>query len=314
MKKTAVVFAYHNVGARCLKVLVDAGIDIKLVVTHHDNPKENIWFDSVAKYAESSKLPYIKIQEPELKNLVKTVEEIRPDFIFSFYFRFMLPNEILNVAPKKAFNMHGSLLPKYRGRVPINWAIVNGETETGATLHLMEVKPDAGDIVDQKSVEILPDDTAIQVFNKVVDAAEVVLKRSIESIIENTFKRIPNKLSEGSYFGGRKPEDGRIDLNKSTQEIYNLIRAVSPPYPGAYIETDLIPQFYIYSAKLIEDSFNVFNNKPFVFMRDGRYFLQTETSKVIEIFTCGDMDTGEMKVTQFFEKRKKTINMPWSLK
>src|SRR5438445_379154 len=130
--------------------------------------------------------------------------------------------------------MHGSLLPKYRGRAPLNWAIVKGERETGATLHEMVEKPDAGRIVDQQAVPIGPDEIAVEVFRRVTDAAEIVLKRSIEKILRNEIQMQPQNLSAGSYYGGRKPQDGRIDWSRPAQEIHNLVRAVAPPYPGAF--------------------------------------------------------------------------------
>ena len=130
--------------------------------------------------------------------------------------------------------MHGSLLPKYRGRVPVNWAVINGESETGATLHYMTEKPDAGDIVDQQAVAILPDDTAVDVFEKVTSAAARVLDRSLPVLISGTAPRVPQDLTRGSYSGGRKPQDGRIDWNQTAQRVHNLVRGVAPPYPGAF--------------------------------------------------------------------------------
>jgi len=148
----------------------------------------------------------------------------------------MLPPEVLALARKGAFNMHGSLLPKYRGRAPVNWAILKGESETGATLHEMVTKPDAGRIVDQERVPIGPDETAAEVFAKVSDAAETVLKRSLPYLLAGTASLKKQDLSKGSYFGGRRPEDGRIDWSKSALEIHNLVRAVAPPYPGAFTD------------------------------------------------------------------------------
>jgi methionyl-tRNA formyltransferase len=130
--------------------------------------------------------------------------------------------------------MHGSLLPKYRGRAPVNWAVLMGESETGATLHEMVAKPDAGRIVDQQAVPIGPDETAGEVMAKVSAAAEQVMRRSIGPLVGGSAQLRPNDLSRGSYFGGRRPEDGRIDWSKSAREIHNLVRAVAPPYPGAF--------------------------------------------------------------------------------
>jgi methionyl-tRNA formyltransferase len=236
MSQRAVVFAYHNVGVRCLKVLLAGGVDVRLVVTHEDNPAETIWFESVAALCREHAIPFVTPTDPKSSELLTAVQAARPDFIFSFYYRYMLPTALLATATHGAYNMHGSLLPKYRGRVPINWAVLHGETETGATLHAMAAKPDAGAILAQTAVPILPDDTAYEVFGKVVVAAEQTLWHVLPALLQGNPPRLPNDLARGSYFGGRKPEDGRIDWNQPAQAIYNLHRAVAPPYPGAFTE------------------------------------------------------------------------------
>lgn len=156
--------------------------------------------------------------------------------LFSFYYRHMLPASILEVAP--AYNMHGSLLPQFRGRAPVNWAVLHGAPQTGATLHEMTVKPDAGAIVAQTAVPILPDDTAFEVFGKVTVAAEQTLWNVLPALLDGTAPRQLNDLRQGGYFGGRKPEDGRIDWKLPAQQVYNLHRAVAPPYPGAFTEVN----------------------------------------------------------------------------
>jgi methionyl-tRNA formyltransferase len=230
----AVVFAYHDVGVRCLRVLLDAGVRVPLVVTHRDDPGERVFFESVARLARSRGLPVL--EDPEAPQIDSQLKKISPDFIFSFYYRRMLPPEVLAAAKRGAFNMHGSLLPKYRGRAPVNWAVLNGERETGATLHEMVAKPDAGRIVDQQAVPIGPDETAGEVMAKVSAAAEPTRKRSSPAELAGTASLRPNDLAAGSYYGARRPEDGRIDWSKSAQEIHNLVRAVAPPYPGAFTE------------------------------------------------------------------------------
>ncbi len=236
MRPRAVVFAYHNVGARCLRVLLARGVDVALVVTHEDNPLENIWFESVAAVAAEHGIATITPQDPAGNILRDAVRDAQPEFIFSFYYRHMLPTDVLALAPRGAYNMHGSLLPKYRGRVPTNWAVLNGETETGATLHEMSVKPDAGAIIGQTSVPILPDDTAQQVFDKVTVAAEQTLWRVLPALLAGDAPRLPNDIANGSYYTGRKPEDGRIDWSAPAERVYNLVRAVAPPYPGAFTD------------------------------------------------------------------------------
>lgn len=253
MKPRAVVFAYHNVGVRCLQVLLARGVDVALVVTHEDNPDENIWFGSVKSVAADHGINVITPADPKSPELYDTIARLALDFIFSFYYRHMLPVDVLALAARGAYNMHGSLLPKYRGRVPTNWAVLNGETETGATLHEMAAKPDAGAILAQTPVPILPDDTASQVFDKTTVAAEQTLWRVLPALIAGEAPHLPNDLSKGSYFGGRKPEDGRIDWTKPAQQVYNLIRAVAPPYPGAF--TDIgHARFIVARARLVPEN------------------------------------------------------------
>ncbi len=232
----AVVFAYSNVGDRCLRLLHARGVDVALVVTHRDTPGETLWFERVADTAAELSLPTVRVEDLSAAELAQAVEQARPDVIFSFYFRSMIPSALLSLAPLGAFNMHGSLLPHFRGRAPTNWAVLKGATETGATLHEMVAKPDAGFIVDQSAVPILPDDTAEQVFDKVSVAAEQVLWRSLAAIEAGRPPRLPNDLTAGSYCSSRRPEDGRIDWSRPAAEVYNLIRAVAPPYPGAFTE------------------------------------------------------------------------------
>ena len=234
----AVVFAYHDVGVNCLKALLNAGIQVDLVLTHEDDPNENVWFGSVAKLCQEKNIPYIMPSASDLPGLIPKLEKLAPDYIFSFYYRHMIPPQILACAKIAALNMHGSLLPKFRGRAPVNWAILHGETETGATLHVMEVKPDAGDIVGQASVSIGPDETATEVFGKVSDAAVEVMRHVLPELAQGRVPRKPNDLQNGSYFGGRKPADGQIHWNQTARQVHNLVRAVAPPYPGAFTDRE----------------------------------------------------------------------------
>ena len=228
----AVVFAYHDVGCRCLGVLLDQGVEVPLVVTHADDPKENLWFGSVAAQARARGLEVATPDDPNAAEFLAKVRGLKPDFLFSFYYRSMLGRELLAIPARGAYNMHGSLLPKYRGRAPVNWAVLHGETQTGATLHEMVVKPDAGRLVDQEAVPILPDDLAVDVFGKVTAAAERVLARSLPGLVDGSAVLRAQDLSKGSYFGGRRPEDGRIDWGQPAKRIHDLVRAVAPPYPG----------------------------------------------------------------------------------
>ncbi|HEY3309531.1 MAG TPA: formyltransferase [Desulfuromonadaceae bacterium] len=227
-----VVCAYHTVGYRCIQELLRQGAQIELIFTHEDSPNEEIWFESVRELAEQNGIPYLT-SDISLPENLERVRTLAPDFIFSFYYRNMIKPAVLEIPRNGALNLHGSYLPKYRGRVPVNWAVINGETETGATLHYMVEKPDAGDIVDQEQIAIAFTDTAQDVFHKVTQAAVTVLARTWPLLQNGEAQRIPMDLP-GSYFGGRKPADGLIDWTRPAIQIYNLIRGVTHPYPGAF--------------------------------------------------------------------------------
>ena len=229
-----VAFAYSEVGARCLGALFEAGVDVRLVVTHEDDPNEQRWFASVAEVARGAGCPVVTPADPGDPALVARIRALAPDFIFSFYYRHLLPEAVLALARRGALNMHGSLLPRYRGRAPVNWAVLMGETETGASLHYMVARPDAGALVDQQAVPIGPDDTAVEVAGRVADAAVTVLRRSLPRLIAGTAVATPLDLARGSYFGGRKPADGEFSFEWPAARIHNLVRAVAPPFPGAF--------------------------------------------------------------------------------
>ena len=232
-----VVCAYHNVGYRCIEELLRQGTEIRLIFTHEDSAAEKIWFESVRDLAERNGIPW-RTSDINDQDNVTLLREIAPDFIFSFYYRNMIKPEVLAIPRHGALNLHGSYLPRYRGRVPVNWAVINGETETGATLHYMVEKPDAGDIVDQEKVAITFTDTAHDVFLKVTDAAVTVISRAFPLLIKGTAARIPMDLKAGNYYGGRKPADGLIDWTRTAVQLYNLIRGVTHPYPGAFTHLD----------------------------------------------------------------------------
>ncbi len=279
----AVVFAYHEVGARCLQALLDGGVDVQLVITHTDDPNERIWFTSVAEVARQAGIEVITPESASEPEVQARIAGIAPDYIFSFYYRQMIPMSVLNLAKILPLNMHGSLLPKYRGRVPINWAVLHGETETGATLHVMAEKPDAGDIVAQQAVSIGPDDTAGDVFAHVTTAAANTLKGVLPQLLKGDVPRRPNNLAEGSYFGGRRPEDGRIHWEQTAAQVYNLIRAVAPPYPGAFTDVTTAngtERITINAARRLEGTFD---RAPGIY-RTG--------SKVIGV--CGDKMAVEL--------------------
>ncbi len=293
---SAVVFAYHDVGCRCLRVLLDERIEVPLVVTHRDRPEERIWFASVAALARARAIDTITPDDPNEPEIVERIRDLRPDFLFSFYYRLMLGARLLAIPARGAFNVHGSLLPKYRGRVPVNWAIIHGETETGATLHEMVEKPDAGRIVDQEAVAILPDELAVDVFGKVTGAAERVLRRSLPKLVDGSAVLRAQDLSRGGYFGGRRPEDGRIDWSAPAKRVHDLVRAVAPPYPGAFTEVEGTRLRVLRTRRRAQKSGA--GPRAFLYAEGGRCYAACADGEVLELLDL-ELDGRRLSAQEF---------------
>lgn len=249
----AIVFAYHAIGHRCLEAVIDQGFEVVAVITHPDDAGESIWFPSVAELASSRGIPVHAPAEVNHPLWVERLQKLKPDVFFSFYYRHLLGPELLAIPRAGAFNLHGSLLPRYRGRCPVNWVLLHGEKETGVTLHHMVQRPDAGDLVDQEAVPIGDEDTAYSLSMKCAAAARVLLDRALPQILAGTATRTKQDETRASYFGGRKPEDGRILWDRSAREVRNLVRAVTRPWPGAFTHVGQ-RKCLIWSVTVEEDS------------------------------------------------------------
>lgn len=297
-----VVLGYHNIGRVGIEALLDNGFEIAAVFTHRDNPNENVWFDSVAEFASSRGIEVFAPEDINHPVWVNRIRAIQPDIIFSFYYRDMVGQDILAIPPQGAVNLHGSLLPKYRGRTPINWAILNGETETGVTLHYMVAKPDAGDIIGQEKIAITDDDTAKTVFGKAEKAARNVLDIALPLIAAGKAPRRQQDDAAATYFGGRKPADGQIDWKKPACEIRNLIRAVTRPYPGAFSFLGDRKCFF-WSAKLTDTAAKaapgtVLSAAPLV-IACGQGALEITAAQVENgVYTTGDQFASDNRIVK----------------
>ncbi len=203
-------------------------------MTHRDDPGERIWFGSVADLASTHGIPVYTPDDPNVPEFVEEIRRLQPDLIFSFYYRRLLSSAILIIPSLGAINLHGSLLPKYRGRAPLNWVLVHGETATGVTLHYMDAQADHGDIIAQRVVPITIEDTALTLSRKLTEAARVLLAEIYPLIMTGQAPRIPQDHRASTTFGRRRPADGLIDWSRSAWQTYNLVRAVTWPYPGAF--------------------------------------------------------------------------------
>ncbi len=229
-------FGYSEVGYATLELLLARGVAVAGVFTHADDGQETQWFRSVPKLAAERGLPVFTPDSLKDPAWVDKVRALRPDLILSMYYRNMIPTRLLDLAPLGAFNMHGSYLPRYRGRAPLNWAIIHGEDHTGVSLHVMVKEADAGDLVDQEKIPIGPDEPVTTVLPRVREAAVSVLGRQLDALLAGRAPRTPQNHALATYFGKRTPEDGRLDWNRPAREVFNLIRAVTRPFPGAFTD------------------------------------------------------------------------------
>ena len=291
------VFAYSDTGYECLKFLFERGKDVAIVVTHADDPGETRWYGSVAELARNRGIEPLVADDPREPAVLAKVQAARPDILFSFYYRGILPESLLSAPRLGAFNVHGSLLPKYRGRAPVNWAVLKGETVTGATLHAMTSKPDAGDIVDQEEVPIGPDDTAGEVQSRVTAAAVKILERRLADLENGTAPRRPQDESQATTFGRRRPEDGRIAWTRTAQEVHDLVRAVTHPYPGAF--TDIFGgKTYIWRTRL--PHLGAHDNFPGQIRTErGRLYVACEDDRYVEILRLQKEGEPEMDGPDF---------------
>ncbi|WP_431022528.1 bifunctional UDP-4-amino-4-deoxy-L-arabinose formyltransferase/UDP-glucuronic acid oxidase ArnA [Erwinia rhapontici] len=245
----AIVFAYHDMGCTGIRALAEAGFDICAIFTHADHPGENHFFGSVARTAAQLGVPVYAPEEVNHPLWIDRIREMKPDVIFSFHYRQMLSDEILACAPVGAFNLHASLLPKYRGRAPLNWVLVDGEEETGVTLHRMVKRADAGAIIACEKVAIAAEDTALTLHYKVCESAKQLLMRSLPDILRGSFIAVEQDERKATYVGRRTPEDGRIDWQQPVQRTHNLVRAVTDPWPGAFSYVGAA-KFIIWQSKI----------------------------------------------------------------
>ena len=247
-----VLFAYHEMGHACLEALIALGAPVAALFSHRDAPDEEIWWRSCADLARANSVP-VYLPDKIGAEEISQVAAQQPAIIYSFYYRNLLPAELIALAPLGAYNLHGSLLPKYRGRAPVNWMLANGEREAGATLHHMVERADAGDIVAQCAVAITDGDTALTLYRKIVPLGADLIRQYHPLIASGAAPCRAQDLTQGSYFGGRRPEDGRIDWNWPARRIFNLVRAVTHPYPGAFGFLNG-RKVYVWSAKIAMES------------------------------------------------------------
>jgi len=228
------LFGHGIVGATVLDALVAMDMAPVAVFTHRAGPAD--WQTDLTGPCNSYDIPCHIEPNLDSPEVVAKLRELSCDLILSAAYRTLIPDTVLAAARLGGFNLHGSLLPFYRGCAPVNWMVLNGETRGGVTLHVMEARPDRGPIVAQHEFPIGPENTGFDVLLQVAHGAGLLVDQHLPAILDGTATRTPQ--GRGTYFGRRGPEDGRINFASTAEEIVNLVRAVTRPYPGAFFETD----------------------------------------------------------------------------
>lgn len=192
---------------------------------------------ALAAIAESHALPLLiqpKVDSADYASFRGAVTQLAPDLIWVNSYSMILRQDILRVARLGGINIHGALLPQYRGCNPTQWAILNGETATGVTVHEMSSGLDEGAIIDQRVVPLFFEDTWQTVSARILTATDELVTANLRSILIGDWQAKPQNISEASYCQRRTPDDGLFDWSQPVVDIYNKIRALLPPLPAAF--------------------------------------------------------------------------------
>ncbi|MEM4249810.1 MAG: methionyl-tRNA formyltransferase [Candidatus Nitrosotenuis sp.] len=280
-----ILFAHQNWGVEAIKEIHRSEHKILRVYTHPmDMDKhEKQWYHSVKQECEK-----LAINVEERKNIldqdIQTIKKLKPDLIFSIGWRRLIPQSIFEIPSKGTLNIHDGLLPAYRGFAPINWAIINGETEVGVTVHLIDKTADTGPILFQEKIPVNLDETATDVYNKALKLAPSMVMRAISLMSSMTEKLIDQTNLEKGFFCSRRfPNDGKINWTLDRIKVYNLIRGLSDPYPNAFCYYNN-NKIYIKKAKLSDEDYR---GPP------GRICLLNENGMIV---TCGTNTTNNQAI------------------
>ncbi len=232
--------------AELLEFLIEQGLPPTLVffipekfqISYSDKPVKNSNYADIRSMAEQNSIPAYEVNSipgKKLGDYASIISDAQLDLLLVLGWYYMIPEKVRELTSHGAWGIHASLLPRYAGGAPLNWAIINGEEETGITLFRMKSGVDDGDIIRQVSFPIGPNDYISDVYEKATAASKEVLRAALTNIGDLTFR--PQNPEEIQVYPQRKPEDGEIDMTKNSKEIFDFIRAQAPPYPGAFFRT-----------------------------------------------------------------------------
>lgn len=227
----------QSIGAACLRVVLDGGHDVVGVATFSPQQHE-MWGAEVDRLIVENGLPRLDVLRFGDPAEVRALEATKPDLTVVVGWRWLLPAVVLRVPPLGTIGIHGSLLPRLRGFAPVNWALIRDEERTGPTLFYIDEGMDTGDIIASRPFPLTDEDDAASVRSRIESESVTMLADTLPLIAAGTAPRTPQKHSDATVGEQRRPGDGRIDWTRTSREIFNLVRALSRPYPGAFTQMD----------------------------------------------------------------------------
>lgn len=222
----------HELGAKTLEHLINNNVNVVGVVV---SKNDNDWYRGVDEVADKFNLNLYEEKNINDQNFFNKIKSLNLDLIVCVNFDQILKKDIINLPTIGCINTHASLLPKYRGRAPLNWAMINGEEYSGVTVHFIDESIDTGDIILQEKIKIDEDYYISDLLNKVKNIYPKIVLNAIKTLESNNLNLIKPDLSKGFYVNKRTKDDGKIDFSKPSKDIMNFIKAISKPYPGAFL-------------------------------------------------------------------------------
>lgn len=225
----------QEIGAGCLRVILEAGHEVVGVGAFRPKDHEH-WTDDVTRIVKERGLPPLKARRFRTSAAVERLRSLEPDILFAVGWRWILPPEVLGIPPKGCLGIHGSLLPRIRGFAPVNWALIRDEPQTGPTLFYFDDGTDTGDIVGQRPFPITDEDDAGTVRARLASESVALLAEHVDGLAAGTAPRIPQTEEGVSHGPQRRPEDGAVDWTATPRDVFNWVRGLTRPYPGAFSE------------------------------------------------------------------------------
>jgi len=292
-----VYYGNNNRGKRILEVLCGT----KHTILHaFGQDAEEGWYDSIEDTAKKNFIPYQNLNYPNQEEHWSLVEKLKPDLGIMCGFSKYMGKRIRSIPKHGIINLHASKLPNYRGAAPLNWAIINGESEVGLSIYFIDKGIDTGPIVAQETIDIDENTTIADLLPITLDLYSKMIVEVCALIDQGNFKAVVQDLNKGSYYTKRRPKDGLIIWGKQTdKEIHNLVRALTKPYPCAYIETDNT-KINVVRTEIEAKNYHGIPGRIATRKKDGIVVIAKNRGIKIKVIEVDGV--GEMKASEYFKK------------